>query len=130
MSKISIIIPCYNERNNIDEVVKRVRLSPINDKEIIIVDDCSTDGTREILEKRIRPLVSKILYHEINQGKGGALRTGISQATGDIIIIQDADLEYDPAEYPNLISPILSGEAEVVYGSRFLNGTRGGGVSF
>jgi len=130
MSKISIIIPCYNERNNIDEVVKRVRLSPINDKEIIIVDDCSTDGTREILEKRIRPLVSKILYHEINQGKGGALRTGISQATGDIIIIQDADLEYDPAEYPNLISPILSGEAEVVYGSRFLNGTRGGGYLF
>lgn len=122
MFTLSVIIPCYNELNNIDEVVNKVNLSPIDNKEIIVVDDCSTDGTREILEKRIRPLVSKIIYHKKNQGKGAALRTGFAHATGDIIVIQDADLEYDPAEYPNLVAPILSGEADVVYGSRFLNG--------
>ena len=122
MCRLSIVIPCYNELNNIEKVVTKVRESKISDKEIIIVDDYSTDGTREILESKICPLVSKILYHEFNQGKGAALRTGFAHATGDIVVIQDADLEYDPAEYPNLIAPILSGEAEVVYGSRFLNG--------
>ena len=120
--KLSVVIPCYNEINNIEEVINKVRLSPVPDKEIIVVDDCSTDGTKEILEEKIRPLVSKIIYHKVNQGKGAALRTGFAQAEGDIVIIQDADLEYDPAEYPNLTAPILSGEADVVYGSRFLNG--------
>ena len=117
---LSIIIPCYNEKKNIEKIVKRVLKSPIKNKEIIIVDDKSTDGTREILENKIRPLVSKIIYHKVNGGKGAALKTGFSHATGDIVIIQDADLEYDPTEYPKVIEPILNGGADVCYGSRFL----------
>lgn len=85
------------------------------------MDDCSTDGTREILETEIRPLVSKIIYHEINGGKGAALCTGFLEATGDVVIIQDADLEYDPADYPRVVEPIFAGKAKVIYGSRFLN---------
>lgn len=118
---LSIVIPCYNEKDSIREIVDKVLAAPIDSKEIIVVDDMSTDGTREILEKEIRPLVSKIVYHEVNQGKGGALRTGFSHATGDIVIVQDADLEYDPNEYPLVVEPILKGECEVCYGSRFLN---------
>ena len=90
---LSIVIPCYNEKDNILNIVKLVQASPIPNKEIIVVDDCSTDGTREILETEIRPLVSKIIYHEINGGKGAALCTGFLEATGDVVIIQDADLE-------------------------------------
>ena len=117
---LSVVIPCYNEKDNIVSLVKRVIDAPIENKEIIVVDDCSTDGTREILEEQVRPLVSKVIYHEQNTGKGGALRTGFQAATGDVVIIQDADHEYDPKEYPKVVNPIFDGEAKVVYGSRFL----------
>ena len=127
MNTLSIIIPCYNEKENIYEVVSRVRASGIKNQEIIIVDDFSTDGTRKILESQIKSLVSKILYHEVNKGKGATLRTGFAEATGDLVIIQDSDLEYDPAEYGKLIAPIINGEADVVYGSRFKNGKPKGG---
>src|SRR5512140_1527194 len=120
--KVSIVIPCYNERNTIVEIIDAVRAAPVPDKEIIVVDDCSTDGTKEILNDKIRPVVDIIMYHQKNQGKGAALRTGIASATGDIVIIQDADLEYDPQEYPLLLEPFLQGKADVVYGSRFMGG--------
>ena len=120
--KLSIVIPCYNETKTIRQIVDHVRASPIADKEIIIVDDCSNDGTRELLRTEIAPLVDKIVYHEINRGKGAALRTGFAVATGEIVLVQDADLEYDPQEYPKLIKPILDGQADVVFGSRFMGG--------
>ena len=118
---LSVIIPCYNEKNSIRTIVDKVLAAPVKNKEIIVVDDMSTDGTRDILEKEIKPLVSRIVYHEVNQGKGGALRTGFQYATGDIVIVQDADLEYDPDEYPLVTDPIANDECDVCYGSRFLN---------
>ena len=118
--KLSVIIPCYNEKSTIRKVVDAVLASPYDDKEIIIVDDCSKDGTKEVLLEEIEPLVHQILFHKVNQGKGAALRTGIQAATGDIVLIQDADLEYDPQEYSNLVEPILRNKADVVYGSRFM----------
>ena len=123
---LSIVIPCYNEENNIEEIVRRVLASPIKNKEIIVVDDCSTDGTHEILANEIKPLVSKILYHKVNGGKGAALKTGFQAATGDVVIIQDADQEYDPMEYEKIVTPIFEDKADVVYGSRFKEGTRKG----
>ena len=123
--KLSVVMPVYNEVKTVEEVVSCVNaaLSEGIEKEIIIVDDASTDGTREIIEKiHQRQKNVKIFLHDRNQGKGAALRTGFESATGDIIIIQDADLEYDPREYPALLQPILDGKADVVYGSRFLAG--------
>ena len=119
--KLSIVIPCYNEVGTIRTIVDRVRAAPVHNKEIIIVDDCSIDGTRDIL-KEIAPLVDRIIYHEVNQGKGAALRTGFAAATGEVVIVQDADLEYDPDEYPKLLAPIERGDADVVFGSRFSGG--------
>lgn len=140
--KLSIVIPEFNERQFIVEVLRRVQAVRLEnvEKELVIVDDGSTDGTRELLlgmarakgEGRLFPLADSgevldlanvnILFHERNQGKGAALRRGFKEATGDVVIIQDADLEYDPAEYPRLVEPIIRGVADVVYGSRFLGG--------
>ena len=122
MTTLSIIIPCYNEKNTIHDIIRKVNASPYPDKEIIIVDDYSTDGTREVLKNTFESQVARVIYHDVNQGKGAALRTGIQAATGELVIIQDADLEYDPNEYPKLVQPILEGKADVVYGSRFIGG--------
>lgn len=119
-ARISVVIPVFNERDYILSIIERVREGGIA-HEIIVVDDCSNDGTREMLQTIDAPGV-KIYYHDKNSGKGGALKTGFSKVTGDIVIIQDADLEYDPVEYPRLLKPILDGKADVVYGSRFAGG--------
>jgi len=120
--KLSIIIPCYNEERTIREVIQAVLAVPVKAREIIVVDDCSQDGTREILRSEIAPLVDRVIYHEKNAGKGAALRSGIAAATGDVLIVQDADLEYDPQDYPLILEPFQAGKADVVFGSRFMGG--------
>lgn len=116
---LSVIMPVYNERETLSEILAQVRAVDL-EKEIVVVDDGSTDGSRAILREEERKGDLKVFYHEANKGKGAAVRTGLEHASGDVIIIQDADLEYDPREYPKLLEPILIGEVEVVYGSRSL----------
>jgi glycosyltransferase involved in cell wall biosynthesis len=116
---LSVVIPCFNEVQTIAQVIDAVKAAPVKSIEIIIVDDCSTDGTRSVLEQ-CESRVDRVIYHSHNQGKGAALRTGFAAATGDVVIVQDADLEYDPQDFPRMIEPILQNKADVVFGSRFM----------
>jgi glycosyltransferase involved in cell wall biosynthesis len=120
--KVSVVIPCFNERDTIEQVVNSVRNSPVQNIEIIVVDDSSTDGTIDVLKEKVVGVADQIIYQPANRGKGAALRTGFAAATGDILLVQDADLEYSPSDYPALLQPIFSGNADVVFGSRFLGG--------
>ena len=122
-NKLSVIIPCYNEKDTVAEVIQRVRAVELA-HEILVIDDGSTDGTRDVLAQIDPEDDLKIILHERNRGKGAAVRTGFKNAAGDVFLIQDADLEYDPREYPVLLRPIEEGIADVVYGSRFLGGPR------
>jgi glycosyltransferase involved in cell wall biosynthesis len=119
--RLTVVIPVYNEVHTLLHLTDPVQEVAV-EKDIILVDDCSSDGTRELLQKTVFPANVRVLFHERNQGKGAALRTGFSAATGDVVLIQDADLEYDPQEYPKLLKPILEGRADVVFGSRFAGG--------
>lgn len=120
--KLSVVIPCFNEEQTLAEILAAVHACPFDDLEVIVVDDCSTDGSKKLLETKLSSQVDVLLVHEKNMGKGAALRTGFQAATGDIVIVQDADLEYDPQDFPKLAKPIMDGKADVVYGSRFTGG--------
>jgi glycosyltransferase involved in cell wall biosynthesis len=119
--KLSVVVPCYNEAATVERALEAVRTAPWADIELIVVDDGSTDGTGELLRK-LAPRIDRLLVHERNRGKGAALRTGIAAANGDFVIVQDADLEYDPRDYPAVLAPLADGRADVVYGSRFMGG--------
>ncbi len=131
---LSVVIPVYNERDTLFEIIRRVLNVPLEiDRELVLVDDCSTDGTRELypqLEQEFTNATIRVIQHRVNQGKGAALRTGYREVRGDIVIVQDADLEYDPNDYPKLLKPILDGRADVVYGSRYLRGNENRVLSF
>src|SRR4029434_2818237 len=120
--KVSVVIPCYNEKATIEKIVEAVRSAAIGSKEIIVVDDCSQDGTRVVLEEKVSQMVDRIIYHQVNRGKGAALRSGFAAANGEIVLVQDADLEYSPEDYPALLGPPLSDKADAVFGSRFMGG--------
>jgi len=120
--KVSIVIPCYNEKNTIEKIVEAVRNAPLESREIIVVDDCSQDGTQAVLKEKISQMVDQVIYHPVNRGKGAALRSGFAAANGGIILVQDADLEYSPEDYPVLLEPLMSGKADAVFGSRFMGG--------
>lgn len=120
--KISVVIPVYNERNTIEQLVQAVRVADVGEIEIIVVDDASSDGTQQVLKEKISSVANQIIYQPRNMGKGAALRAGFAAATGDVVLVQDADLEYNPADYPTLLEPILTGKADAVFGSRFMGG--------
>lgn len=120
--KLSVIIPCFNEKPTLTQLLTLVKEAPVKDMEIILVDDGSSDGTTELIRDELEKDVDKVVYHPVNLGKGAAIGSGLRQVTGEMVLIQDADLEYDPAEYPRLMAPIEDGKADVVYGSRFLGG--------
>ena len=122
MYTLSVVIPCYNEAATVGRLLRAVRAAPVENQQVIVVDDGSTDGTVALLEGELRPLIDVLIRNEPNRGKGWCLREGIRAATGNYVIFQDADLEYDPAEYPRLLKPLLDDKADVVYGSRFLGG--------
>ena len=121
--KLSIVIPCYNEKPTINQIIEAVRNCSWSNIEIIVVDDCSSDGTREILQSELKDEIDQLFLHEENQGKGAAIRTGLKHVRGDVVLIQDADLEYDPMEYDRLMAPIVANKADVVFGSRFISGS-------
>ena len=118
--KVSIVIRCYNEKDTIEKIVEAVCNAPLKSREIIVVDDCSEDGTQAVLQVRVSHMVDRIIYHPVNRGQGAALRSGFAAATGDFILVQDADLEYSPEDYPVLLEPLISGKADAVLGSRFM----------
>ena len=126
MKKLSVIIPVYNEKNNLKKIIKKVQKNPLN-KEIILIDDASTDGSRELIKKEYEKVVDQVIYHKENKGKGASLKDGIKKCKGDVIIFQDADLEYDPKDYEKIVTPIYNNEAQVVYGSRFLKNNKNKG---
>jgi glycosyltransferase involved in cell wall biosynthesis len=122
MPTLSVVIPCFNEAGTIEAIVEAVRANPIEQTELIVVDDGSTDGTVDVLRTKLEGRVDRLVCHDRNRGKGAALRSGFAVATGQIVLVQDADLEYDPRDYPRLLEPILDGRADVVFGSRFAGG--------